>query len=303
VAHIPARWQVKAAIQRCFSTIPGGHHLNYVCQRTIGGVPLSEERLETEIAYGVAHITNLERYAGRSLAELRMFEFGAGFDLHHPLHFASRGALNQVVVDIRPLMRPRLVLDIASRLDRRWADRPDHRVLGRPQGTLSRWLEGLGLHYRAPADARATALPPGSVDAVTSTNTLEHIPERDIGRILAELRRILAPDGVLSFQIDYRDHYSYADPTVGPYHFLTIDDRTWNRRYNSSLHYQNRLRHADYLRLFDQAGFEVVVAQLVRGSAEDEATLRSLPLAERFRSRPLTDLAVLGCAAVLRHAP
>ena len=55
------------------------------------------------------------------------------------------------------------------------------------------------------------SLPAASVDFVSSTNTLEHIPATDIGPILAECRRLLRPDGVVSCRIDMRDHYSYFD--------------------------------------------------------------------------------------------
>jgi hypothetical protein len=53
---------------------------------------------------------------------------------------------------------------------------------------------------------------------------------------------------------------------------------------NSPIHFQNRLRAPDYLRLVRDAGFELVVE---RPSGPDEDGLRQLaelPLAEPFRN-------------------
>jgi ubiquinone/menaquinone biosynthesis C-methylase UbiE len=147
-----------------------------------------------------------------------------------------------------------------------------------------------GIDYRAPCDARHTGLTSGSVDAVTSTDTLEHIPERHIGATLAECHRLLRDGGVMSCQIDYKDHYSYSDPQISPYHFFRYSDRRW-ALFSQSLHYQNRLRHSDYLRRIAAAGFELLEEFRVGGSSEDLETIRLAPLASRFRAYHLTDLA------------
>ena len=64
--------------------------------------------------------------------------------------------------------------------------------------------------------------------------------------------------------------------------FLRYSDGAW-RLVNSPLHFQNRLRAPDYLRLVREAGLELVVE---KPSGPDEDGLRqleALPLAERFR--------------------
>ena len=164
---------------------------------------------------------------------------------------------------------------------------------------MADYLDALGVSYRAPADARSTGLAGGFVNAVTSTNTLEHIPPDDIAAIYRECRRIIDPAGVLSFQIDYSDHYSHFDSSLSPYNFLQYDEREW-RRYNNDLHFQNRLRHSDHVALVEDAGFEIVECRTTTGTDAEREQLAELPLAAPFADRPLDDLAVLASRMVMR---
>ena len=96
-----------------------------------------------------------------------------------------------------------------------------------------------------------------TVDFVTSTDVCEHIPEADLAQIFRECRRLLRPGGAVSCRIDLQDHYAYFDPNLSRYHFLRFSDRAWGL-VNSPLHFQNRLREPDYLRLVRESGLEVV---------------------------------------------
>src|SRR5439155_13415093 len=148
----------------------------------------------------------------------------------------------------------------------------------RERGELA---ERFGINYRAPGDARQTGLPARSLDCVTSSNTLEHIPRDDIRAILRECHRCLRDDGVMSFLIDYQDHYSYFDKKISGLNFLQYSDRTW-MLYNPSLHYQNRLRHKDYLALFAETGWEVIEEHRHPIAAEDLGALGKLRVDTRF---------------------
>ncbi len=106
----------------------------------------------------------------------------------------------------------------------------------------------------------------------------------------------------MSFQIDYMNHYSYFDPSISAYNFLRFDDRAW-RRYNPSLHFQNRLRHTQHLALLDDAGSAVVEELPSLGDDADVELLRRLPLAPPFRGSALDDLAVRASRLVLAIRP
>lgn len=149
---------------------------------------------------------------------------------------------------------------------------------------LEALLSEMSIDYRAPDDARHTDLADSSIDVVTSTNTLEHIPPHDIVRILTEMRRILRPRGILSVGIDYQDHYSYFGRDITVHNCLRYSDRRW-RWFNNDVHFQNRLRHDDHLGPITGAGFRVVDAECVEPTSDELDALRELSLAEPFACR------------------
>src|SRR5207253_3087992 len=109
----------------------------------------------------------------------------------------------------------------------------------------------------------------------------EHVPEDDLAEIFRECHRLLRPAGAFSCRIDLQDHYSYFDRGLSRYNFLRFSDGAW-RLVNSPLHFQNRLRAVDYLRLVRDAGDQTGAAdggrrQAPAGGVRD----RGVPRAER----------------------
>jgi hypothetical protein len=110
-----------------------------------------------------------------------------------------------------------------------------------------------GITYLAPRDSRAMPLEDASVDFVTNTFTLEHIPPVDIAAILGGTRRIMAPEAVISSRIDTQDHYHYVQSSISVYNYLRFPGWQW-RWLNPPLHSRNRLRRSEYIELFEGAG-------------------------------------------------
>lgn len=300
-------WRLKALVQQLLSHVPLGERLNYLLQRHVTrSLPLPDAACLTMVGWAQDHVAAVERHRARPVGDAVFYEFGAGWDLLIPLAYYGVGVNRQILIDIRPLLRPALLNDAIARLRRLTAreqltlTRPPSQPVPRSRPAAVAALRELyGIDYRAPADARASQLPLGAVDCITSTNTLEHIPPGEIAEILAECRRILRDDGIVSFRIDYQDHFSYFDARISAYNFLRYSPRAWTR-YNPSLHYQNRLRHSDYVRLVEDAGFDIVEAHCTEGSADDFATLANLTLDRGFRHYAPRDLAIRNSLLVLR---
>jgi SAM-dependent methyltransferase len=153
----------------------------------------------------------------------------------------------------------------------------------RPIKSVAELRERFGITYLAPLDARNTGLAPSSVDFISSTVTLEHIPPPAIHQILVECARILKAGGVMSHRVDMVDHFAYFDSHISEYNFLKFSDATWSLL-TSPLAYTNRLRYPDYLQLMKAAGFEVLTEGVEQPTAADLETLRRLKLAPRFRT-------------------
>ena len=286
-------WRVKAALLNLVDAMPYGEDIHYWLQRNLTRtLPHGDARLALAVKWACDLVRHFNAYSPQSLGESTLLEFGAGRNLVGPLTFYCLGAARQLVLDIRPLAKPDLVNACIGGLATLQRDdlrrRPQRRLGTDAWADLRRHY---GISYLAPRDARATALEEGTLDCVTSTNTLEHIPVDDIRAILRECRRILRPDGIVVMRINYEDHYAFFDKTITTINFLRYSDAQW-RKFNPGSHYQNRLRHADYLELFDEAGFRLLDVSVVEaGQREIEAAGR-LPLDARFRVRRPEELGI-----------
>jgi SAM-dependent methyltransferase len=309
------RWQTKAALMQVLSGLPLGQDLHYIAQRRITrSLPSSDTKFIEIFDQAKKHIDGLRRHSVTQLEDAHLYEFGAGFELGIPLSFYALGAGSQILVDIRKLLRIELVNESIKKLQRMSLranlSRTPERCLegkhsdGHSDGHSDQWINLLeawyGIRYLSPCDARNTRLETGSVDFVSSTNTLEHIPAPDIRLILKECRRLLKKDGVMSFIIDYKDHYSYSDPKITPYNFLQYSDSAW-RWYSPAFHYQNRLRHKDHIRLIREAGFEVVEENLSSPSEADLAHLHKANISPLFKQQySVAELAIRDAHLVVR---
>ncbi len=282
---MPVSWKVKAALQAGLSRAPNPEDLNLWFQRRVThGLPPGDERVLEKVGWARHHVAQYRLRGPRPLGDSRFFEFGAGWDFAQALAQHALGVREQLVVDIRRLGRTDIAEAAVASLVRLM---PEFAAASGPGGrdeeaTLEGLLAAYGIEYRAPADARATGLPDRSIDCVTSTDTLEHIPPADIAAILRECHRVLADDGIMSFRVDYRDHWAYFDRRITPVNMLQYSDRRW-ARYNPSLNYQNRLRHDDYVRLFEAGDFTTLGIDVDTPVPEARAFLAHHGVASEFR--------------------
>jgi SAM-dependent methyltransferase len=72
------------------------------------------------------------------------------------------------------------------------------------------------------ADMRALPLPAASFESVLSVQSLEHVPDPE--RVVAEVRRVLAPGGTAVFVTPNRLTFGPPDEIVDPYHFVEFDE-------------------------------------------------------------------------------
>ena len=288
--------------------MPRSADVNYAFQKYVTRtVPQPESVARHALDTTLSDFPYLIKHLDVALGEARCFEFGAGAGLLGPLTFYCLGVNHQILLDIHRLVRPNLVNWAISFL-RKQKDpefcRLPHALVpdGMKGQPLYDWLkQTYGFDYHAPRDARNTHFPDESFDLITARAVFEHVPPADIKAILSECQRILARNGVAAFRTDYQDHYSYCDASVTIYDFLQYSDSQW-RKYSPSLNYTNRLRHRDYLEMFNVTGFEVLddVAYDIRD--EDLLILKDLPKDTRFRDYTNSELAVRGALTVLRKA-
>jgi hypothetical protein len=249
-------------MQYAFSAIPGGHRLNYLMQRHVTrSYPIADVYIEEHREIIRKHLANYDRQFGG--IPKNVFEFGSGWHLADPILLGLSGCENVIASDVRPLVSRFLVDDMLVRL-----------------GAQS--LEKAHVRYIAPMDARNTGLADKSIDLIVSATVLEHIPLSVIRGIMRECRRILR--GACSFYIDYKDHWSYFDPSISHLNFLRYSPAKW-ALYNPELHHQNRLRHSDYVNVFAETGLTISSVELER---------KPIPQVSTFQPYSEDDLEITG---------
>jgi ubiquinone/menaquinone biosynthesis C-methylase UbiE len=154
-------------------------------------------------------------------------------------------------------------------------------------------------NYIAPFDARNTKFNSNHFDFVTSSVTFEHVPEPDLTLILNETYRILKQGGILLLTIDYQDHWSYFDNSISIYNFLTYSDKAWEK-YNPSLHYQNRLRHKDYLNIISKTNFKIIEEVPELPSEKEIKILENLNINIKYKDYSMNELSIKSSQIVLK---
>ena len=297
-------WRKKAALFKFFDRMPFGRAIYSGVQRYITHTVPRRFAPTIQTAHiFVDHVRSIAAFEKeKNLADLALFEFGAGWDLYSNCVTWCLGADNQVVYDLNRWARPSQINLALSHLK---TDPPPGAVripdvllpvTGKFDEVLRRTY---GINYQAPADAGETGLAVGMIDAVVSTSVLEHIPPDQIERILRECRRVLRPGGIMSHLIDYSDHYAHSDLSITPYNFLAFEDSDWDR-FNPNIHFQNRLRHSDYRRLFEKAGFQILSASSSQPENAREL-LCGIELSPNFAARAVSELAPIEGHFIVRR--
>lgn len=295
-------FKYKCFLQILFSNLYKGEMLNYFFQRYVTrSLPISDLFFKQRILYSYDLFLKFQKYNLLSENTKRYYEFGAGWDLLTPLSMSALG-FNVSCIDIRRLVFGDLIANSLYRLD----NFSDDSVRGKFQkfdyssGDVLRFLErSKSFCYYAPKDARNTGFEKDYFDFASSTEVFEHVPEKDLYNILIETYNILKPGGIFILKIDYRDHWAFFDKNISIYNYLKYSDQEWER-YNPSLHYQNRLRHIDHIKIIKKTSFEIVNVDLNLPSHEELIQLKSLKVSEKFKKYNIDDLSIKSSIIVLR---
>lgn len=117
-----------------------------------------------------------------------------------------------------PLLGPGRVLDLGCGVGHSFH-------LLAPRKTLGVDLDASALagqqHETLVADMRSLPLAAASFGSVLAVQSIEHVPDPE--RVLAEVRRVLEPDGVAVFVTPNRLTFGRPDEIIDPYHFREYD--------------------------------------------------------------------------------
>lgn len=314
----------KALMIRFMESIPYGDNLYYFLQKSITkSLVMNNDLFIDAVSRKILlHLNSIKEYGKTKLSDACFYEFGAGWDLLAPIGFSiMSGVKKYICVDLNRFMHPEDVLETIKfyllnkeELKKKLTETDSEDLcssnrwntmtidsLPNPIDTQLFLKNTLYIDYLAPCDARNTSFESSSIDYIIANTTLQHIPEDDAERIIRECMRVCKKDGLLSVTISYIDHYANTDNTINYYNFLKYSDEAW-KKYNPMHHYQNRLRHSDWEKLFIRAGCKIVDEESYIVKPEYYDMLESVKLDERWRGYSKEDLVKTGAHFVLGRA-
>lgn len=142
----------------------------------------------------------------------------------------------------------------------------------------------LGFEYVVESSGSLRQFADGTFQLVVSGGVLEHVKREALPTLVAEMRRLLKPEGWAMHSIDMADHLEHYDRTVSPKKYLSFSEETWRRLCENEVQYINRLQRGEWLALFKANGFELIEEQAHR------VDIGGLNLSERFVHMDKRDL-------------
>tara|TARA_B100000941_G_scaffold284727_1_gene255846 strand:+ start:470 stop:1309 length:840 start_codon:yes stop_codon:yes gene_type:complete len=184
---------------------------------------------------------------------ISLLEIGAGKSLEQNIYFSYifNNQLKQTVIDINKMIDFNLFNDASLIISNLLNLKFKGKVTNQEE-----ILNKYNIQYLAPH--KLSDLSKKKFDICVSTTTLEHFSLQDLNNFLLEVKKILKEGGLISSIIDYSDHYSHTDKNINSLNFLKFDESDWVK-YNNSYLYQNRLRHQDYRKLFNDFNYEIKI--------------------------------------------
>ncbi|NOT42028.1 MAG: class I SAM-dependent methyltransferase [Alphaproteobacteria bacterium] len=299
-------WLIKSAAHRVISWLPNSQWWNEQFQRHVTrSLDLSDGSFEMRLRLTQRYF---ELYAatppGQRTSGFTTLELGTGWYPVVPIGLWLCGADRNWTYDITPLLNADRLRATLTKFADAARDNALRALLPAAQPDRVEQLDvlckrsaaedpiallaSIGIEVRI-QDAQNSGLLPDSVDLFTSTSVLEYIPRPALTALWGEFARIAKPGAVSAHFINLGDQYRHFDRKLSAVNFLRFTERQW-RLFNSPLVPLTRLRHSDYLGLFQTTGWHVIHDEKTHAAA---SALETIPLAPEFRGYAKDDLLVL----------
>jgi hypothetical protein len=133
-----------------------------------------------------------------------------------------------------------------------------------------------GIRYYPKTDLTKVAIK--NAELVFSRFVLEHVSPLDIKRMHQKFKKEI-PDAYIIHLISPSDHRSYVDKNLSNQDFLRFNEEEWKKK-QTRFDYHNRLRLPQYLEIFKDLGYEVLLLEF-------ESANKSSDTYKKFKNVPL----------------
>lgn len=273
------------------------------------GLTLTDVLFEDKLFHCNKHVQAFNTYGGKE--NFSSLEIGTGWYPIVPFGLYLCGAAKIYSIDISPLTNHAFFIATLKR----YVEYHDNgklsqqlplyskqrievlRTLLNKNATVNEISTTLNLTFTI-QDARTTNFTDGYFDLINSNNTFEHIYPEILEGILKEFNRVLAPNGIMSHNIDLSDHFAHLDKSITIYNFLQYTDAQW-QRIDNSIQPQNRLRIPDYLNMLTRTGFKLIDKHYCIGNS---SLLKGIKLDSKYANYTQEEILVSHVELILKKA-
>ena len=156
-----------------------------------------------------------------------------------------------------------------------------------------------GIYYHPRYDLTEKT-PHGVFDLCCSKFVLEHVSPDVLRRIHEVSDGWMAELGLWVHWVSPSDHRSYDDSRIHQVEFLEMSEDDWVGRYGNRFAYHNRLRRPQYIDIFRESNFDILVDDCSVPSDALEQ-VRSLEVHQDFSKFTAEELMAANCWFVLRR--
>lgn len=264
------RWRKRILIYKLFGFLPFGNHLFDFVRGSVG---LSRNFDVGSRQYSIEEMLHMLKNANITVENKTIVEIGTGWHPVLPIFLYAIGAAKVIMTDVVGHIKQSYVEHTLKYLIAHVDELST--LSGVPKNQLSEKFNSLvpngkpwqdvwqrqNIEYLTPFDFTKTHWSADSLDGIFSNSCISFIPQFILEKIISESFRVLKPGGFFAHNLmPYDDHATY-DNTITPLNFLKFSPEEWEKIGNSSLHYQNRLRPAQYLDLLNQNKFKLLFAE------------------------------------------
>ncbi len=138
-----------------------------------------------------------------------------------------------------------------------------------------------GIEYYPKTDLTQT--PINNAGVVFSRFVLEHVSPLDIKKMHQKFKKEI-PEAYIIHLISPSDHRAYVDRNLSNQDFLRFNEHEWNKRH-TRFDYHNRLRLPQYLEIFKELGYEILLLEFESANKGSETykKFKSVPLHEDYQ--------------------
>ncbi len=293
---------LKAAVQKTISLFPYRNRINLWFQKYVTkGVQLDVEHLHWKLTHAGDHINYWQQYGSRPAPIC--LELGTGWYPIVPIMLFLHGARKIQTIDLNAhLSLDTLQVSFEKLIAEKQKGALDDQFPDIQADLWEQFLEVAASAGSMPleaslsalqieaivGDARKLPMPDDSIDLICSNNTFEHIFPDVLAGILADFKRVLKPDGVMSHFIDLSDHFAHFDTSINIYNFLRFSHKQW-ALIDNDIQPQNRWRWPQYKTLYQQLEIPLKAEAVRQG---DIALLREVPVHEEWTNFSEEELAI-----------